>query len=122
MRATLAPGVKKIVIDGVVPIDKNPPVKKNGKPYDKDPIIRICHKAKNYYLAKYEICVCYFVNRPTSHGSEQITEVRFELSNTDKRGHKKWATEEEYIKASEEWCQKMAERCLSEIEKYLKTL
>lgn len=121
MKATLTPS-PEITIDGVVPIDEHPPVRKNGKAYDKDPIIRICHRVKNRFMKKYGVCVCYFVNRPTSHGSKQVTTVRFALSNTDEKGHKKWSSEEEFLEASNEWCPKMAADCLVEIEKYLKTL
>ncbi len=123
MEARLAPNQEiKILIDGVVPIDKDPPVRKNGKPYDKDPIIRICHKAKNHFMNKFDVCVCYLVDRPRTHGSEQVTTIHFELSNTDKKGRKKWSTEEDFINAANEWCPKMAEYCLAEIKKYLKTL
>jgi hypothetical protein len=111
----------EIIIDGIVPIDEVPPVKKNGKPDSPDPLIRICHKAKKELIKKNGVCVAYSVSRPETHGDRNVTKINFFFSNTGKV--KIPSTNVEALcKAETRYCQMMSMLCAERITEYLDEL
>ena len=109
----------EIIIEGVVPIDKVPPLKKSGKPASPDPIIRICHGAKKELLEEPGVCIAYNVTRPTTNSDDQVTKIRFWFSST---GKIKLPTINDIKKLEAEeakYCQMMSVLCAERIEAYL---
>ncbi len=111
----------EIIIDGIVPIDENPPMKKNGKPDSPDPLIRICHRAKKELLEKNGACVAYSVSRPGTHGDKNMTKITFFFSNTGEAEVSSKNTE--ILRKTElRYCQMMSVLCAEQIAKYLDDL
>lgn len=116
MRITYASS-EKLIIDGVVPIDQVPPLKKNGKPDSPDPLIRICHQAKKTLQKTMGVTVAYYIRRPTTAGNSQITEVIFIFSNTgDGYVSTKYGDLEKVI---DKYCGIMSAMCADMITEYL---
>ena len=108
----------EIIIDGIVPIDEVPPLKKSGKPDDPNPIKRLCHKAKKELLKDPGVCIAYDVS-PQIDNDEQITKVTFFFSNTGKITIPPIDDEERLSREMDKYCQMMSARCAELIEAYL---
>ncbi len=109
----------EIIIDGVVPIDEVPPLKKSGKPDNPDPLIRICHKAKKELIRKSGVCIAYSISRPTTDGDQKVTKIQFYFSNTGKVKLPSTANIESLCKAETMYCQMMSIMCAERIADYL---
>ena len=107
----------RIIIDGIVPIDKEPPIV-NGKTLSADPLIRICHAEKKRIIKEYGACVVYNVIRPLSNGGDNKTIISFYYSNTgtqevdSKHG-------DEISRRANHWLGEMSQTCAEQIEAYL---